>query len=248
MGGCVLIALFTDFGTGGPYLGQVRSVLGELAPGVPVVDLMNDAPVFDPRAAAYLLSSLLDPLPADVVIVGVVDPGVGAVERAPVVVEVDGRFLVGPGNGLFSIAVRHATRSRSWRIDWRPERLAPTFHGRDLFAPVAARIAIGGSVPGQRVDALPGSPEWPPDLPEVIYVDGFGNAWTGLRGAALGAPAVLRCGGRTLQRARTFGDVPPGVVFWYENSCGLVEIAGNQANAAQMLGLSVGTVFEVCAQ
>lgn len=238
-----MIVLFTDFGWDGPYVGQVRAVLAGAAPGVPVIDLMHDAPPFAPQPAAYLLAALVEALPPDAVVLAVVDPGVGGA-RAALAVAAGCRWFVGPDNGLLAIAARRAASARVWEVDWRPARLSASFHGRDLFAPIAARLALGAApagrerAPGPRL--LGPAADWPDDLPQVIYCDRFGNAITGLRAAALPAEAVLRAGGRRLSRTRTFGDVPPGAAFWYENANGLVEIAVNRGSAAADLGLAVG--------
>ncbi|TAN72588.1 MAG: hypothetical protein EPN20_03665, partial [Magnetospirillum sp.] len=142
-----MIVMFTDFGADGPYLGQVEMAIRRTTPSLAVVNLVADAPRFDPRAAAYLLAALVAEVPAGTVILGVVDPGVGG-SRRPVVVRVDGRWLVGPDNGLFEPLIRRAAAVEAWEIVWRPARLSSTFHGRDLFAPVAARLA-GGMAPDQ---------------------------------------------------------------------------------------------------
>lgn len=236
------IALFTDFGEGGLYVGQMKAVLAVQAPGASVIDLMADAPAFDPRASAYLLAALLPYLPANAVVLAVVDPGVGTA-RTPMIADADGRLLVGPDNGLFEFALRRSARARAWRIDWRPDRLSTTFHGRDLFAPVAARLAKGTTpeAAGAAPMAVPRRADWPEDWSAIIYIDQYGNAMSGLRATALGADTVVEVAGRRLTRATTFGAVPPGTAFWYENSLGLVEIAVNQGMASTDLGLSVGT-------
>ncbi|MBI5165578.1 MAG: SAM-dependent chlorinase/fluorinase [Magnetospirillum sp.] len=241
-----MIALFTDFGLDGPYTGQVKAVLHAMAPGVPVIDLLADAPACDPRSSAYLLAALVPEMPAGCVVLAVVDPGVGG-PRPAVVIEVDGRLLVGPDNGLFEPLCRRGTAVRGWEIVWRPERLSATFHGRDLFAPVAARLAAGIDVEaaGCRPSDLPARPDWPDDLAAVIYCDRYGNAWTGIRAAALSATAVVTVGGAPIRHARTYGEVPPGTAFWYENSCGLAEIAINGGAADRTLGLGVGTPLVV---
>ena len=236
-----MIALFTDFGLEGPYVGQMKAVLLSQAPGVAVLDLMADAPACDPRRAAYLLAALAPEMPAGTVLLCVVDPGVGT-RRAAMVAELDGRWLVGPDNGLFEPLSRRAGSARFWEIAWRPERLSASFHGRDLFAPVAARLAAGLSpeAAGCRPFTPAGRPDWPDDLAEVVYLDHYGNAMTGLRAATLSPEARLEVGGHRLLRARTFGDVPAGAAFWYENANGLAEIAVNGGNARQVLGLSLG--------
>ena len=240
-----MIALFTDFGLEGPYTGQMKAVLHQMAPGVPVVDLFADAPAGDPRAAAYLLAAYAPWFPKGTVFLSVVDPGVGGA-RPPIFVEADGRWYVGPGNGLFELVQRRALRTRSFSIDWRPERLSASFHGRDLFAPVAAMLTRGDAPPGRPCDdSAFRRPDWPDDLAEIVYVDHYGNAMTGLRAAALPAGARLAAAGRLLTRARTFGDRPRGKAFWHENSNGLAEIAVNSGRADRELGLSVGAAVEV---
>lgn len=241
-----MIALFTDFGAHGPYLGLVRAVLCDAAPGIDVVDLVNDAPRFQPRPAAYLLAALVDHLPASAVVLCVVDPGVGTAHREPLAVRVDDRWLVGPGNGLLSVCAARASRLEALRITWRPPRLSASFHGRDLFAPVAARLARGEAVEAEPIgrDAVL-EPGWPEDLAQVIYLDGYGNAMTGLRAARLDPAQKLAVGREALGSARTFGDVPAGAGFWYENSVGLAEIAVNRGSAAERFGLSIGAPVEV---
>jgi S-adenosyl-L-methionine hydrolase (adenosine-forming) len=240
-----MIVLFTDFGLAGPYTGQAKAALQRDAPGVPIVDLFADAPAGNPRAAAYLLAAYSAWFEAGTTFLCVVDPGVGG-ERPPIILEADRRFYVGPGNGLFEIVHRRARQARSLEITWRPPALSATFHGRDLFAPVAARLARGEPPPGEIRDAswLRRS-EWPDDLAEIVYVDHYGNAMTGLRAAMLDQDARLAVGGRPLDRARTFADRAPGDAFWYENSNGLAEIAVNQGRADCVLGLAIGSAVSI---
>ncbi len=235
-----MIVLFTDFGLEGPYVGQMKAVLQAGAPGVPVIDLFADAPTHDPRAAAYLLPAYAAGFPADAVFLCVVDPGVGG-DRTPAMVMADGHWFVGPENGLFAMIARRAVDVRWWPIDWRPDRLSASFHGRDLFAPTAARLACGQTPtePPQPASALD-RPDWPDDLAEIVYFDRFGNAMTGLRASEVPADALLEVAGRRLQRARIFSDVPEGTAFWYENANGLAEIAVNRGRAADVLNLDLG--------
>ncbi len=237
--------LYTDFGLEGPYVGQMRAAVAAVDPRLQVVDLCHDLAPFRPRPAAYLLAALAPWLPEGSVCVAVVDPGVGGARDA-LVLEADGRRYVGPDNGLLAVVARRARTARWWTITWRPGRLSASFHGRDLFAPVGARLAAGQAVAlapraaGDHVGA-----DWPEDLAEVIYVDRYGNAMTGLRAGGLAPDARLEAGGRLLARARTFCDVPPGAAFWYENANGLAEIAVNQGRADQALGLAVGAPVRV---
>lgn len=252
-GGGALILLFTDFGLEGPYLGQVRAVLHGLAPGVPVVDLFADLPPFDPVSAAYLLPAYAGaPFPEDAVILAVVDPGVGT-DRAPLVVRAMGRWFVGPDNGLLSrVLAADPNDGQAWKILWRPARMSASFHGRDLFAPVAGALAKGarpgdGGVlhceavgPARLVGA-----DWPEERNAVIYIDRYGNGMTGMRADRLPQNAVLTINGLRVRGSRTFGDVPAGEALWYANSNGLVEIACNGAPAADAFNLQIGTIVSV---
>jgi S-adenosylmethionine hydrolase len=235
------LLLFTDFGANDLYVGQVEAVLDRLAPGVRVIDLLNAAPAFNVRAAAHLLAALALDQPAGQVVLGVVDPGVGS-ERGAVVVRADDRWYVGPDNGLFSVIASRAGAVSVWRIAARPAGASASFHGRDVFAPVAAAVATG-RFPNADVAPLAelavrfgGG-----DLAEVIYLDHFGNAFTGIRARELPPTRRLVAAGREIAYARVFAEAPPGAPFWYRNSSGLVEIAVNRGHAARALGLEVGT-------
>lgn len=247
-----MIVLFTDFGLSGPYTGQMKAVLAREAPDVRAVDLFADAPAFDPMLSAYLLAAYAAWFPAGTVFLCVVDPGVGT-DRPGVVVEADGRHFVGPGNGLFEPILRRASTTRAWEITWTPEGVSNSFHGRDIFAPLAAGSAVDG------VDALEGRgwlkplaptalrhPDWPDELDRIVYVDHYGNAMTGRRGDSLSPPSTLLLpDGTKVAYARTFGAVPVGAPLWYVNANGLVEIAVNQGHAAKVLGLAVGAGFKI---
>jgi len=235
------ILLFTDFGSNDLYVGQVKTVLERYAPGVTVIDLLHEAPAFDPRASAHVLAALALRLPRGAVIMGVVDPGVGS-GRGAVVVRADGRWYVGPDNGLFAvIAARAATRA-FWRVTASPSDASPSFHGRDVFAPLAAAVATD-DFPNERVEASAQLEVTAPadDLAEIVYVDHYGNAFTGLRAQGRDPASHLVVNGATVPHARVFSAVPRGTAFWYENSVGLVEIAVNAGSARAALQLDVGT-------
>jgi S-adenosylmethionine hydrolase len=240
-----MIVLFTDFGLAGPYTGQVKEVLHRLAPDVPVIDLFADAPSRNPKAAAHLLAAYATWFAAGTVLLSIVDPGVGG-ERAALIVEADGRRYVGPDNGIFEIVRRRAADARVFEITWRPERLSASFHGRDLFAPVAAAIALGDwPTSAEHAAAFGRRPDWPDDLAEIVYIDHYGNAITGLRASILPVAASLAVAGRRIPPARTFSAVPAGAAFWYENSNGLAEIAVNMGRADAALGLAIGSAIVV---
>lgn len=242
-----MILLFTDFGLTGPYTGQMKAVLARHASGVAVIDLMADAPAFAPRPAAYLLAALADQLPAPCVFLCVVDPGVGTARR-PIVLNADGKVFVGPDNGLPELVRRRAQTVEAVEILWRPARLSASFHGRDLFAPVAARLATQGwdivRAGGADFRPLPqteiAQDDWPDDWPAAVYVDPYGNVMSGVRAASVAPDATFQVGDVLLPRARTFADVPPGAGLVYENSCGLLEIAVNGGSAAATYGLKIG--------
>ncbi len=234
-----MIVLVTDFGLEGPYTGQMKAVLRREAPAVEIIDLFADAPARNPKAAAYLLAAYAAWFPAETVFLGVIDPGVGGA-RAPLMIEADERWYVGPDNGLFELVLRRAKRARVLAASWRPERLSASFHGRDLFAPLAARLARGETPPADQHSPLRHE-SWPDDLAEIVYIDHYGNALTGLRAKSIPRAAVLSTASRRIVHAETFSAVPPGGAFWYENSNGLVEIAVNLDRADAVLGLRIGS-------
>lgn len=234
--------LCTDFGLAGPYLGQVHTVLCQQAPHIPVVTLFADLPAFNVRASAYLLAAYTAEFPRQTVVLGVVDPGVGG-PRRPLAVQADGRWYVGPDNGLFVPLLKRAHQSRVWALTDQPARLSASFHGRDLFAPVAARLALGEAAPGEplALKALETyCDDWPNDLTQIIYIDHYGNALTGIRAASLAHDCVLEVGAHAFTFARTFCEADLNRPFWYENANGLVELALREQAAASVLGLKIG--------
>ena len=130
-----MIVLATDFGLHGPYTGQMRAAIMAKAPDVRVIDLFADLPAGNSRAAAYLLAAYTLHLPTACVLICVVDPGVGSARRA-LVLQLDGRWFVGPDNGLFEMVIRRCQASAEvHEITWRPAYLSESFHGRDILAP-----------------------------------------------------------------------------------------------------------------
>ena len=235
-----MILLVTDFGLNGPYVGQILSVLQQCATGVPTINLFADAPTYNPRATAYLLAAYAEAFPEGSTFLVVVDPDVGTGRHVPVIVQACGRWFVGPDNGLFNVVCSRSKRPVQWlEISWRPERVSVSFHGRDLYAPVAARVAQGDLSAGKPLAGREYT-EWPPDLWEIVYIDHFGNAVTGIRASQVDPSAILAIRGNFLRKAHTFGSVSEGDTFWYENSAGLIEVAGNCDRADIKLGLSIG--------
>jgi S-adenosylmethionine hydrolase len=233
------IVLFTDFGPSGPYTGQMESVLQQTAPNVPVINLLSNAPAADPRLSSYLLAALRHSFPVNSIFLTVVDPGVGG-ERRAVVLQADGQTFVGPDNGLLNTVAVHSQDTQWAEIIWRPEHCSMSFHGRDLFAPVAAKLAINEAAdllqPLDRHDLN----DWLHDLAEVIYFDHYGNAMTGLCYDETYAGKTLAVNGIVIKPADTFSAVKEQQAFWYNNSSGLVEIAVNKGRADQQLNLELG--------
>ena len=235
-----MIVLFTDFGIEGPYTGQVQARLQQLAPGVPVINLFSDLEPFDVEAAAYLLPAYAAGFPPGTVFLCVVDPGVGG-SRPGVAVCADGCWYVGPNEGLFAILARRAKRVQCRELP-AAMGVSSSFHGRDVFAPVAAQLASGLRVEATDVPvACLDKPDWPEELLRVAYIDRYGNAITGMRASGVDASQTLLVNGQQLKSAQTFSDVGVGEAFWYANSNGLVELAVNRGRADRVLGVTVGT-------
>lgn len=242
---CPPVVLFCDFGL--PYTGQMKARLGCEAPDHPIVDLFHDVPAYGVRAGSVLLAAHAIDFPLGSVFVCVVDPDVGTDARKPGAVFAGGRWFVGPLNGLFEHTLRRwPDGAKAYEIVWRPERLSATFHGRDLFAPIAAQIAMG-NLEGLCLLELEDvrHAQFPDDVEEVIYGDGFGNLMTGVRAVTLGLNDTLAVAGRTLARLRTFAESESGSPFCHENAVGLMEIAANRANAQNILSIGPGTPIKI---
>jgi S-adenosylmethionine hydrolase len=243
-----MIVLFTDFGADDIYVGQLKAaLLKELIANRTIVDLLHSVPPFEVRAGAHLLAALQSRFPAGTVFLAVVDPGVGTARDA-VILQADDKWYVGPDNGLLSVLSARAANSRAWRIVWRPQGLSASFHARDLFAPVAALIAEN-SLAADRIQELEALNVQfgPDDLAEVIYLDHYGNALTGIRAASVPRTHAIVVREQRLSYARVFAEAPAAGAFWYQNSIGLVELAADRADAASLLGIEVGDAVSVMA-
>jgi len=231
-----MILLYTDFGHTDPYVGQMHRVIAQQDATLPVIDLFHDAPAFNVKASSYLLPAYCPPN-NDSGYCCVVDPGVGG-SRAALLLSIGDCHYVGPDNGLFEILMRRYS-SVVREITWEPEALSSSFHGRDLFAPVAASKALGRDIATR--PAKPGDfSAWPEDLDEVVHIDHFGNLITGRRAETVATDQQVEIAGRRFSYARTFSDLAIGELFWYRNANGLMEIAANQASAAGIFGTNIG--------
>lgn len=235
------IILFTDFGSEGPYVGQMESVIEQIAPNTKVINLLSNAPQGDPLLSAYLLAALRKNFPVGSIFLAVVDPGVGG-DRLALVLEADGHYFVGPDNGLFNTVAVQSSVVNWHEIIWRPIVCSSSFHGRDLFAPIAARLSVKKA--DEAIQPMTKQlADWAGDVDKIIYCDHYGNAMTGHRYTEHDSGRVISIKGIQIQQAVTFCSVPENNLFWYPNSSGLIEIAANKANAQKMLNLIPGECF-----
>ena len=238
-----LITLLTDFGTADGYVAEMKGVLLSLAPEARVIDVSHDVPPHDVESGRLALARYWRRFPEGTVHVCVVDPGVGS-SRAALAVESDGRWLVGPDNGLLSPALLLAgARAIALPVS---AQAAPTFHGRDVFAPAAAALATGTPLDALGHAVLAPVLRRTPEARrredgsiagEVITIDRFGNAITnclGLRGGS------IEVAGRTITIGRTYAEAAPGAPTALCGSNGLIEVAVRDGSAAAMLGIGRG--------
>ncbi|ALL01460.1 hypothetical protein Pyrde_1414 [Pyrodictium delaneyi] len=257
-----LVVYMSDFGWRDPYVGIVKGVIESIGMGrIRVIDLTHDIAVFSVISGAYVLYTSYRYYPPGTVFLAVVDPGVGT-ERKPVAIETRNYYFVGPDNGLLYPAAAEDGILRVHVLDNEAVYRKPvsmSFHGRDIFSPAAALLALGVGI-----EAL-GSPMEPGELvklslrkqcsgteeeieAEVVYIDRFGNAALGLERGCLNT--LCRWGevevvsGKRKRRARclpVFSHAEPGELVFYMNSLGFPELAVNLGSAAEELGLQVGS-------
>jgi S-adenosyl-L-methionine hydrolase (adenosine-forming) len=254
------ITFLSDYGYEDEFAGVCRAVISQIVPGAPLIDLTHGIARQDVRGGAIALANALPSCPPGVHL-AVVDPGVGSDRRAVAVAAADGRLLVGPDNGLLSRALdRLGGALDAIELSRSPFRLEPvsaTFHGRDLFAPVAAHLALGARLEeaGEQIDPasltalhLP-APAISADevVAHAIHRDGYGNVTLDLDTSML-ADGPLRPGERLEVRApdgrfeatwaRTFADVAPADVLLFEDSSGALALAVSGGDAAGLMNLA----------
>jgi S-adenosyl-L-methionine hydrolase (adenosine-forming) len=256
------LSFLTDYGLDDGFVAACHGVAARIAPGIRVIDITHLVPPGDVRRGAAVFAQTIPYLPPGVH-VAVVDPGVGTTRRGIAVQAADGSVLVGPDNGVLSWAIDRVggatgvyqlTNGELWL-----HPLSQTFHGRDIFIPVAAHLAAGTDL------ASVGSPLDFADLVtlpaptsrvhngeaegEVMSVDRFGNVQLSIAaadadrlGIGFGSSLVVRCGRRqlTVPYLETFAAVAPGEIVAFTDSAGLISIAVNAGDAAQQLGLPPG--------
>jgi S-adenosylmethionine hydrolase len=262
------ISFMSDYGLTDDFVGVCHGVIATICPSARVVDLTHGIPRHDVRAGALILAGALAFLPVGIHL-AVVDPDVGAERRAVAIRLADDRLLVGPDNGLLTLAAERGggiveavdiARSR-----FRLEPVSATFHGRDIFAPVSAHLAVGAPLPtaGDPIDPAelirlefqsPGHEDGAV-VAHVRYVDRFGNlqldaghddlTGSGLR---LGRPTELELEAGVRHRvhyARTFADADAGELLLYEDAQRRLAVAVSHGDAAARLGLGVGDELRI---
>ncbi|NIO09382.1 MAG: hypothetical protein GTO40_15770 [Deltaproteobacteria bacterium] len=255
-----MITLTTDFGYKDAFVGTMKGVILGINPKVTIVDLSHGIPPQDIMAGAMVLSGAVPSFPAGTIHVAVVDPGVGS-ERRPILVQSDQEYFIGPDNGIFSLVMKGKKPRQTVELSAEKYHLEPksaTFHGRDVFAPVAAHLSQGlaPSKLGNPIGDLIRLP-WPEVTTkkstisgEVIYVDGFGNLVTNIREDML-APFAEACLSVSVGRFRipglssSYSTVREGEKVAVLNSWRFLEIAVRNGSAAKQLGKSVGAGVEV---
>ncbi|HUK02502.1 MAG TPA: SAM-dependent chlorinase/fluorinase [Steroidobacteraceae bacterium] len=254
---CGVITLTTDFGLSDPFVGVMKGVMLARFASARIVDLTHGIEPYQPQVAGFWLARSFREFPLGAVHVAVVDPGVGT-SRPILLAQVAGHVLLAPENGLLDAVLAAAQPAMLWRLDpGLPARLgvrsiSATFHGRDIFAPVAAALASGQLEPAAAGEAV--APSSSPQLPpaalvrgRVITIDRFGNLITDIETQALAriARPQIRVAELTVPLRRTYGEVPAGQLLALINAFGLLEIALAQGNAAAKLGLGPGTPVQV---
>ncbi|MDY0067898.1 MAG: SAM-dependent chlorinase/fluorinase [Steroidobacteraceae bacterium] len=254
---CGVITITTDFGHQGPFVATMKGrILGRL-PQARIIDVTHEVPAYWPAEAGFWLARAYPYFPEGSVHVGVVDPGVGTT-RDILVIAADGHVFLAPDNGLLAPVAARAARCEIRRLDiaaaakrFQLPPVSATFHGRDIFAPIAAEIAGGRArledLGPQVEDIVPAWVDEPAVSADqvagvVITIDHFGNLITNIDGALLQSFAhpVVRTGGRAFALRRTYGDVRPGEYLALVNSFGALEIARAEQSAAEGLGLGRG--------
>jgi S-adenosylmethionine hydrolase len=249
------ITLTTDFGLSDPFVGIMKGVILGILPTAQIVDISHDVVSYDVLEAAVLMEGTYRYFPPGTVHVLVVDPGVGSARR-PIAAAADGHFFVAPDNGLLG-DVGAAPTSTDYHIT--NDRLflpsvSRTFHGRDIFAPVAAHLAGGMPIDavGPRIDdfvkkSLPKAKTMAGKvIGNVVRIDKFGNLITNLRRVHLGDGFTIRIAGRPITRlCGNFSEAERGELFAVEGSTGYIELALNQESAADRLNVRRGSEIEV---
>lgn len=257
--GSAIVTLTTDFGREDHYVGVMKGVIASIHPPARIIDLTHDVGPYGLLKAAFVIAQAHPFYPAETVHVVVVDPGVGT-SRRPILVEAAGQYFVAPDNGALS-QVYEQTEHQVREIDgerWALKPTSNTFHGRDLFAPVAAWLAKGTppAAFGPLVDEYVQLDPTTPDLVQpgrwrgkVLNVDRFGNIVTSFPAELLAeSPSDFRIVAGEIEVSKTvkaYAQAPPGVAFVITGSSGYLEVSINQESAAESSGVVIGDSVEL---
>jgi len=257
-----VITITTDFGHQGPFVATMKGRILSGLPDARIIDVTHEVPVYWPAEAGFWLARAFEYFPAGTVHVAVVDPGVGT-KRDIIAVQADEHVFLAPDNGLLAPIVARAKTATVHKLDVDAARqrfklAAPsaTFHGRDIFAPIAAELAAGrvaiADLGPSTIDIVPSWVDDPAVTPGqvagvVITIDHFGNLITNIDAALIRdfARPVVRTAGYSFALRRTYGDVRPGDYLALINSFGVVEVARAEQSAAEGLGLGRGAPVSV---
>lgn len=244
-----LIALLTDFGHADPYVGQMKAALLRHAPCAIIVDLCHDVQPHCISHAAFILRASYAHFPERAIFACVVDPGVGS-SRSLIAAQWHRQTFLAPDNGL--LAHLAPLGAQFWRLQADMSNVSNTFHGRDIIAPIAARLACGATLTtlGCPLDPAHIQP-LPTPQPEisasairthVVHVDRFGNCLLDVPCAAMpAAPPLWNCDGQAVHHVRTYADLRDQEIGLLPGSQGVMELACNQKSCAQLLGLKPGS-------
>ena len=259
-----IVTMTTDFGHKGPFAGVMRGVMLSRFRDITIVDLAHDIPAHWPPEAGFWISRSYRHFPSGTVHIAIVDPGVGT-ERDIIAVEHDGHIFIAPDNGLLEPVIQLSDKPAVFSIDL--DKLSsigitdpsPTFHGRDIFSPVAAGLAAGTLGLSQVfVPATQWTPGWVSDAETsggivagvVVSIDAFGNLITNIDGQLLKdmADPIVRIAGHNLDVKVTYGRAEPGEFLALVNSFGVLEVARAEGSAADGLGTERGAPVTVSQQ
>ncbi len=232
-----IVTFISDFGESDGYTAQVKGRILSANRDITIVDVNHSVPPYSLVSGAWLLGSAWQSFPAGTIHLAVVDPGVGT-ERRALVVEKDGHFFVGPDNGIFAFIY---PAEKIFTVTWRPEnKIAPTFHGRDLFAPIVNQL-----LDGKKPEELGAPVNDPLSLdtarPMAVHCDRFGNIITNIPDSKLDSIRGIECGDQVIdQKAGTFAEIKNDAPALIRGSQSTIEICANRRNASTLLGVRPG--------